>query len=140
MPFPSPTVSDLIGQMSPRAMSAAFNLIGFHWDKKLSDISTVGVLAMPTIQFRLAAQITLTDGFEGGEVMDFALRYLSEDGVEVEVSTAQLNETLTPVAGVFTALVDVPEVPVGSVLQIIRTYTPGMGPKDTPMSLVLRFL
>lgn len=134
-----PNTTQLLGFQSPAAMSAAFNVMGIHFEKNGSDVTTIGMIVAPQVQYRLHIILTLSDGYAGGEKLDLALRYLDTDGSAVEITTGQLNAEDTPDARTYFDARDIERIEPGRVLQLVRDYTPGPGPKDTPMTLVLQF-
>jgi hypothetical protein len=132
-----PSISD-IWQMSPNALASLINVFGIHFDKNEDGHDTLGVFRVPMKQNRLDVAITLNDGYAASETMDLVLRYVDVNGDIVEVAAGQLNSTDTPNKQTYRTVRDVDPIPAGAVLQLVRTYLPGPGPKSTDISIALR--
>lgn len=114
------------------------NIMGAHFDVQTSDTRTMGVVSVPLIRKRLVFVLTLEAGYSGGETMDLSIRYLDTEGNDVEVATGQLNSIDTPDPGTYEGERDVPDIPAGRVLQLVRDYQPGPGPKQEQMTLIVQ--
>lgn len=137
--FYPPTFSRLFASReAPEVFASMLNIMGLHWDTQTSDVTTMGVLSVPLIKRRMAIVLTLEAGYSGGEFMDLALKYLDTNGVSVEVATKRLDSTFSPDPGTYTDEIDIPDIPAGRILQFVRDYQPGPGPKQDQMTLLLQ--
>lgn len=137
--FYPPTFSRLFASPeAPANFAGMLNIMGLHFDNQGSDVTTAGVMAVPLIKRRLAAVLTLEEGYAGNEFMDVFLRYLDTDGNSVQVATARFDSTSTPDPGTYTDELDIPDIPAGRVLQFVRDYQPGPGPKNDQMTILLQ--
>lgn len=130
-----PNVSAFMGQMSPDAMARLFNVFGLHFDKNESGQDSVGVLVVPLVVQRLEVSISLSEGYNPMESMAVSLRYQDANGVSSEIIAGELNNENTPEQGTYLFSRAIPDVPRGAVIEAIRDYTPGPGPKGTSISV-----
>lgn len=137
--FYPPTFSRLFGEGdAPATFASMLNIYGRHFTEKGDDTTTMGVINAALILQKMNIILTIEDGYQANEVLVLTLEYVETDGSLVQVAAGQLDSTITPDPGTYTDQRDVPDIPPGRVLRLVRDYQPGPGPKSEHMTLVLQ--
>lgn len=133
MSFQQLTSNVLVGSMSSQQLSLALNSYGVAYPgAAASDATSLGTVKayQSTAGDPAKAKvrvITRSDGVYGtGESTAYILRYMDDTGTDVDQAIGTATLTNVTGAGEFEitdALIN--QIPVGAVLQLVRTYTAG---------------